>query len=149
MSVSRKARVNSLMPNGIPKYIRVYDFGENEVDRYTVVYTGNYRGQGYFQHVGMSASPFNPQGVCQHGESPTQIDVIDGWPPKVGRKNHLGKRITFNDLPNDCQQVVMDDYMSIWNLSSCDLDLIDKKPIVVKDNVTMSNNHGGIGDDEL
>ena len=150
MSVSRKARVNSLMPNGIRKYVRVYDFGDETVDRYTVVYTGNYK-KTYFQYVGMSAAPYHPQGICQHGESPNQIDVVKGWPPAMGRRGHLGKRISFNVLPIDCQKVVMDDYMTIWNLSSCDIDLIDlsnKTPIVMND-LPMSNHYGGIGDDEL
>lgn len=149
MSVSRKARVNSLMPKGIPKYVRVYDFGEEHCDRYTVVYTGNYRGKGWFQYVGMSAAPFHPQGVCQHGETPNQVDVVKGWPPAMGRKGHLGKRISFNDLPKDCQKVVMRDYMTLWNLSSCDIDLIDlieKFPVI--NDIPMPNHFGGIGDDE-
>jgi hypothetical protein len=36
----------------------------------------------------------------------------------MGRKNHLGKRIPFNQLPADCQRLVLSDYRSIWNLPS-------------------------------
>jgi hypothetical protein len=35
-------RLLSLMPNGVPKYVRVYDNGGKSFDRYTVVFTGRY-----------------------------------------------------------------------------------------------------------
>lgn len=110
-------RTQSLMPNGTPKYIRVYDNGGTSADRYTVVYTGRYRGKGWFQYVGMSANPFHPQGVGQHGEHPTQIDVNkSGFAPAMGRKNHLGTRIPFSKLPHDCKRLVWSDYKAIWGL---------------------------------
>jgi hypothetical protein len=121
--MNMKNRFQSLMPNGNPKYIRAYDNGGvdngGSVDRYTVVYTGKYRGKGQFQHVGMSASPFHPQGVGMHGESPQQVDVNkSGFAPAMGRKNHLGKRIPFVELPPDCQKLVLSDYRNIWGLPS-------------------------------
>jgi hypothetical protein len=116
-------RTLNLMPQGIPKYIRCYDNGGvdngGSIDRYTVVYTGNYRrGKGWFQYVGMSESPFHPQGFGQHGENPTQIDVNKwGFAPAMGRKNHLGRRIPFTQLPPDCQKLVLSDYKDIWQLT--------------------------------
>ena len=103
-----------LMPNGKPKYIRVYDNGGETADRYTVVYTGNYnagvpRNVACTQYVGMSGSPYHPQGFCQHGESFGPIDRP--------RYKHLGKKITFEQLPKDCQDVVIHDYKAIWNLN--------------------------------
>ncbi len=79
----------------------VYDGGEQWADRYTVYYGG--RGSLYIDHrgnqmrlcVGMSERPFHPQGFGQHG---------DGMP---GR--HNGKRITFDQLPPDCQKLVLQD----------------------------------------
>ena len=110
-------RTANLLPNGEPKYIRAYDNGGTSADRYTVVYTGRYRGKGWFQHVGMSALPFHPQGVGMHGESERQIDTNkSGFAPAIGRKNHLGKRITFAELPPDCQKLVLADYRAFWNL---------------------------------
>ena len=124
-------RIKTLLPNGLPKCIRAYDNGGVEnggsVDRYTVIYTGKYRtlgtkrgdarNVGWFQYVGMSESPFHPQGVGMHGEHSQQIDVNKwGFAPAMGRKNHLGKRIPFNQLPADCQTLVLNDYRSIWNL---------------------------------
>ena len=117
-------RTQSLMPNGTPKYIRVYDNGGESADRYTVVFTGRYRkpmgtkgGLAWFQYIGMSADPFQPQGVGQHGESPIQIDVNrSGFAPAMGRKNHLGTRIPFSKLPHDCKRLVWSDYKEIWGL---------------------------------
>ena len=41
----QKEREERLVPNGVPRYIRCYDMGEGQFDRYTVCYTGNYKGK--------------------------------------------------------------------------------------------------------
>ena len=96
-----------------PRYVRVYDNGGETIDRYTVVYTGNYsKGTGYnkaFSYLGLSVAPYLPNGYCQHGESNTLIDK-----PTY---SHLGKKIKFSDLPLDCQLVVFEDYASLWGFS--------------------------------
>lgn len=103
-------RRENFMPGGIPRKIRIYDNGGASFDRYTVVYTGNYRRTPRCQHqyVGMSENPFHPQGFGQHGESD---DVID-YPSY----KHLGKKIKWEDLPPNCQKLVIQDYMEIWQL---------------------------------
>lgn len=113
----KQARHERLMPGGIPRYIRVYD-EPTTADRYTVVFTGRYAGRpvGGCDYVGMSADPFHPCGFGQHGESRTVIDAPGGWPPAMGRKCHLGKRIPFTDLPAPCQQLVLTDYRGLWDL---------------------------------
>jgi hypothetical protein len=123
-------RIETFLPNGVPKCVRCYDSGpDGSADRYTVVYTGKYRtlgtkrGEartlGNFQYVGMSASPFHPQGFGQHGEHPNQIDVNkSGFAPAIGRKCHLGRRIPFVELPLDCKTLVMRDYRELWGLPS-------------------------------
>jgi hypothetical protein len=102
-------REDSLMPAGVPRYARCYDNGGvskgGSIDRYTVVYTGRHGGGSY---VGMSAEPFHPQGVGQHGESRFPIDR-PGY-------SHLGKPIRFENLPPDCRKLVLSDYKAIWNL---------------------------------
>ena len=120
MNKKTAKRIETFLPNGVPKCVRCYDSGpDGSADRYTVVYTGRHRGKGQFQHVGMSALPFHPQGVGMHGENWQQIDVNEwGFAPAMGRKNHLGKRIPFNQLPPDCQKLVLSDYRAIWNLPS-------------------------------
>jgi hypothetical protein len=110
MTKRQEERRESLLPDNQPKNIRVYDSGpDGAMDRYTVVYTGNYRERdGWFQYLGMNASPFHPQGIGQHGESPTQIDR-----PTY---SHLGKKINFAKLPIDCKIAVLQDYNEIWGL---------------------------------
>ena len=67
--------------------IKIYDNGVS-CDRYTVVYNGS------GDYIGMSENPYNPQGFGQHGEGIT--------PGK-----HLGKRITFDMLPEQCRKLVL------------------------------------------
>jgi hypothetical protein len=50
---------------------------------------------GCFQSVSMNQEPFHPMGIGQHGAA------------MPGR--HLGKRIVFNQLPEDCQKLVNND----------------------------------------
>jgi hypothetical protein len=130
MSIAKAKRIESLAPNGIPRWIRCYDDGKMG-DRFTVVYTGKYKGKmpGWCQYVGMSAAPFHPQGVCQHGEHDGMIDVAKGcWAgPAIGRSCHLGKRIRFEDLPEDCQRVVWNDYSELWNIPNPMVSCTEKK----------------------
>ncbi len=122
MTKKQMDRMNRLMPNGEPKYVRVYDNDGRTLDRYTVVFTGNYNSAVVWGasklYIGMSAYPYHPQGFCQHGESESLIDARkNSWGAvPIGRENHLGKRILFNDLPIDCKKVVISDYKDIWSL---------------------------------
>ena len=79
--------------------IRCYDNGGKTFDRYTVVYMAEpERGHNTFAAVGMSADPFWPQGFGQH---------CTAMPGK-----HLGRRILFSALPDDCQKLVTRDLTS-------------------------------------
>lgn len=104
-----------LMPNNLPKWVRCYDNGgpdkeEGSIDRYTVVFTGNYSGRARnCMYLSMSGAPFHPQGVGQHGEHDRPIDR-----PAYG---HLGKKIHFTDLPEDCQVLVLRDYFGLWDFT--------------------------------
>lgn len=114
----KQERAERLMPNGIPHYIRCYDNGGESFDRYTVLFTGNYRRYKtwelektrprYYAYVAMSTNPFHPQGFGQHMDSDHLIDR-----PKY---SHLGKKIKFEDLPEDCQKLVLQDYRDTWNI---------------------------------
>lgn len=119
--MTKAQRRQNLMPDGIPRYIRCYDNGGTEqggsIDRYTVVFTGRYSTRGSkrntdrtsnFIHLAMNAAPFHPQGFGQHGESDHPIDR-----PQY---RHLGKKIRFEDLPEDCKTLVLQDYKEIWGL---------------------------------
>ena len=110
--IDRRARI---LPDGKPRYVHCYDNGGGDkekgtFDRYTVVFTGRYRQKtgGEFWYLGMSTYPFHPQGFGQHGGSQTQIDY-----PTYG---HLGKKIKFEQLPEDCQKCVLQTYEDLWDL---------------------------------
>lgn len=77
----------------IKKELRIYDNGGKTVDRYTAVYMREPEHGGLFAALGMSADPFHPQGFGQHCTA------------KPGR--HLGKRVSFDDLPAACQRFVL------------------------------------------
>lgn len=72
--------------------IKCYDNGGKTADRFTVIYSDYPEGNGTFWAVGMSADPFHPQGFGQHCTA------------RPGR--HLGRRIAFEELPDDCQKLV-------------------------------------------
>lgn len=98
-----------VMPGGIPTRIRCYD-SDGYGDRYTVVFTGNYRRKtgGQYMYLGMDDQPFHPLGIGMHGHSNIQIDRPSS--------RHLGKRIAFATLPSDCQKLVISDYNALWEL---------------------------------
>jgi len=102
-------REERFAPNGVPKKIRIYDDGGKTLDRYTVVFTGNYKGRDRIcYYLGMSEYPFHPQGFGQHGWSREIIDY-----PSY---KQLGKKIAFDKLPEQCQKLVIQDYKEIWNI---------------------------------
>lgn len=114
MNKTQRDRKIRLLPDGIPKYVHCYDNGGKTIDRYTVVFTGRYTHKtgGEHWYVGMSGAPFHPQGFGQHGSSRDQIDY-----PTYG---HLGKKIKFTDLPESCQKLVLNDYISLWDIPTED-----------------------------
>lgn len=99
-------RYQRLMPKGIPRYIRCYKLPEYMIDPYTVVFTGRYGKNKLY--ISMGPTPYYPDGVCCHGEECYYIDR-----PSY---KHLGKPISFDLLPIECQKVVISDYMDIWQL---------------------------------
>lgn len=111
MNKSYEDRKNRLLPNGKPRYIRCYDNHGETLDRYTVCFTDRYTNKtgGWFWNLGMSSNPFSPQGIGQHGESEEQIDR-----PVY---SHLGKKINFDQLPPDCQKLVISTYVYLWDIT--------------------------------
>ena len=102
-------RLNRLLPNGIPKHIRCYDAGEKIGDRYTIVYTGNFKGRNRRCHIfGCSGNPFHPQGIGLHDDYGFIIDK-----PKHG---HLGKKVKFETLPKNVKHAIYRDYGDFWQL---------------------------------
>lgn len=129
MTLANQLRLRRLLPNNYPRYVRVYDNGGESADRYTVVFTGKYNSIGRsrgssradvaYWHIGMSENPFHPQGVCLWDSHTRIIDLgKDSFPPKIGAKCHLGKRIQWHQLPEECQKAALHAYRELWNLSS-------------------------------
>lgn len=76
--------------------IHIYDNAGKTADRYTVVYMDEpEHKKGLYSARGMSAHPFHPLGIGEY---------CTAMPGK-----HLGKRISFNELPEDCQKLVLQD----------------------------------------
>jgi len=107
-------RIQNLLPFGIPKKIRCYDNGGNNAggscDRYTVVFTGNYKGRDGCDYFAMNSIPFNHSyGIML---SCWDSNIID-YPTY----SHLGKKIQFVDLPLDCQKAILFEYLMIWDIT--------------------------------
>lgn len=95
----------------LPRGVRIYDNGGQTIDRYTVCFPAYRipvplsgqppRMETRYPFLSMSGAPFWPQGFCQHGEYNSPIDRPT--------HTHLGKRIAFEQLPADCQKVVLRD----------------------------------------
>lgn len=73
--------------------VKVYDNGGKSIDRYTAVFQKPCDGE--YQYLGMSGSPFHPQGVGYHGHARFRIGARE-----------CGRRIKITDLPIDCQLFV-------------------------------------------
>ena len=157
----KKARIASLLPDGVPKYIRIYDNGggfpnfcrkdfmffdeavcptcggktipqpegAGTADRYTAVFSGNYKGRdGRCDYIGMSSRPFHPQGVGMRGEHNRVIDAPSGFTPKLGDVAPFGegnRRVPWGVLPPECKRLVLGDYFAIWDLGQAWLEFYD------------------------
>jgi hypothetical protein len=115
------SRVAKLMDGSVPRWVRIYDLPDTG-DRYTAVYTRRSASERWYPYRAMSSNPFHPQGIgmcgsVQGGPCDTLRNKKSvAWPPAMGRKCHLGKRILFTELPAACQLLVMQDYIDIWKL---------------------------------
>jgi hypothetical protein len=97
------------------KAARFYDYGDTSFDRYTAVYLkpeGEHPRR-WFGYRGMSNYPYHPMGYGIYSDSNDwPVDRSEsGYVVSLGRKNHLGKRIRFQDLPPDCQRCVLHDIL--------------------------------------
>jgi hypothetical protein len=109
MGTSLKDKTRRLFTDGTPNKLRCYDLGPNSsYDRYVVVFGHKRTDSGEFMHVSMSDNPKHPLGVYIHEFTEESIDDEEC--------EHLGKQITFFELPVDCQDLIMEDYFKLWNL---------------------------------
>jgi hypothetical protein len=129
-------RWQNLMPDERPRYVRIYDGGPDNKDRYTAVFTGR-RGNGLL--LLMSADPYDKyDGILARAQGPnnTPVDTNDwGFAPPIGRtpagganntrtvyinnrpqQLRLGVHVDFWDLPKDCREAVIREYCAVWGL---------------------------------
>lgn len=88
---------NTILVNGKRKVCRIFDTPEY-ADRYTIAFKGYRlvkRGMVY-PYLSSSDDPFSPQGIGQHEESYMFI---------TGKL--IGKRVSFDSLPNDVQTFIL------------------------------------------
>lgn len=80
-----------------PRALYIYDNEGETADRYTAVYKGapGTREPNVWDARGMNASPYHPQGI--------------GMFCSAMLGNHLGRKIGFLDLPEDCRLLVASD----------------------------------------
>ena len=73
---------------------------DSTIDRYTAVFypSGDY--------IAMSGLPHHPQGFCQHGSGINVKDIYHD-PDYKCMRCYLGKRIKLEDLPEECQAIVL------------------------------------------
>lgn len=88
--------------------VRCYDNGGKTADRYTVYFLQPeiVRGQRFYSYLAMSACPFHPQGIGQHGETAGPV-------PRAKYVRNIGRRIEFSELPADCQRAVIQDLQEV------------------------------------
>ncbi len=100
------AQIECELPDFDESRIQVFDAGDSILDRYTVVYMDAPvpRKSGLFEGVGMNARPFHPLGFGQHEE--------------CAPGEHLGKKISFAELPKDCRKLVLRDLRDLQGSSS-------------------------------
>ena len=118
-ALSREAR---FMPGGIPRYVRCYDSSEADdpsFDTFTVLYTGRAAtttdayGNRAYEYVclsGHGSVPFRP------ADTYNPATKKHCFPPAMGRKCHLGRRVPFSAIPYGLQQTVLRDYREIWQI---------------------------------
>lgn len=96
--------------DGTPRYIACWEYKKQVGgEKYTVTFQHAGR-SGMTPHhvhgVGMSADPYHPQGIGMHFE----LHVTEC-------RKSFGSRISFKDLPEQCQRLVRSDYDEIWGLT--------------------------------
>lgn len=73
--------------------VKIYDLGEETIDRFTIVFLDepdrSQVNDRYYMSLSLSTKPTGLYGFAQHGEA------LDG--------DHLGKIIAFEDLPKEVQ----------------------------------------------
>ena len=82
--------------------IKIYDAGNTVADRYTIIFVNRKTRGPLREALASSANPFHPQGFGQH---------VECLLPDRYYRYRLGKRLTLDDLPEQVQQFVKDNFI--------------------------------------
>jgi len=82
------------------KRFGIYDSGPEHGDRYTVIDRVPQEPGGYYEYLGMSAYPFHPQGIGQHGE----LSASQYRQHQLSKFRGLGKPIALEALPEQARK---------------------------------------------
>lgn len=110
-STDRPKRVSKptlFLADDVPRYLRCYDNGGTTSSRYTVCFTGRYKSAraGCYRYICTDEAPFHPNSTILHRESACLADR-----PK---SHQFGRPIPFQDLPHDCQALIVAAYCDLW-----------------------------------
>lgn len=99
MRTYKPRRASKKWIDGAPDYVLAcYDYGGKTIDRYTVLFGGDFWGEHMgrtVQYLGMSSNPTSPFGFSQWGE----CQCFD--------RSAFGRKVRWNDLPENIQQHVI------------------------------------------
>jgi hypothetical protein len=97
-------RRERLLPDGVPRYVWLYDDGGVTAERYTAVFTGlsSLKTPGEYNYLRRGDDPLASGHHTFHR----------GRPPY----GELGREISFKDLPEDCQRLILETYRKMWGL---------------------------------
>lgn len=128
---AQEKRNEGLMPNGEPRWVRVYDYyaSRHERDasaryRYTIVFCGMYRSnqkrRGEKQSGYYSGRISEDASYYEIFETEEIVDYLYGpfVSVAVGKSARgLGKRITYADLPLAVKRRVLQTYVELWDIT--------------------------------
>jgi len=96
---------------GNPKYVRTY-----ASDDYTVVFRGDHPRGIKTKSVVYTYDASRATWRVKEKTSGDIIDITDkNFYPRIGKTNHLGRRIEFHNLPVDIQRDLRIEYNKRWN----------------------------------
>mgnify|MGYP000846824610 CR=1 FL=1 len=106
-------KYHAAVKNGVPLRLRVYDRGEIFYMRYMVVFSGNYTKSNGGQYAWINV---DPSGVTNTQRGFSMPDENFFQKIQVGEICRYGKRVNYQDLPQNVQEKVMDVYCELWNI---------------------------------
>lgn len=94
----QKRRAESLIPLGIPRYIRLY---EDEVNIH-VVFTGQYPKDKGYKYLVLHSSNIDDKYLAGYPDTPAY--------------GHLGKKVDWDSISPEYRSIIIEHYIQLWSL---------------------------------